>query len=790
MKFLKKLLPVVLSATLLFGVAGCGSKETGEKYEPYDYQLKHVSVDDIVHFFSSDSRFDSFMNEFFMRHMRYNDLRIHDFPVGAGQPVWKEWESMIGGFWNAAPQNLTTHYATNQWIKNWLTFDYMSRQDRQGYISTSVGITTDDWGQGWAFPSYKHNRSDAFGEEFTNNTNGWTGENGVTVKHASENNEGYLVAESASKTGEIAFVSPALNGGKGIGAFRAPFLHFSWQFKMNEGSRAADVEDLYVYFQTKDSGDTWSDDRCVKYSEYASVVTPFEKANGVAQGTFLNMFLNNEWGRDVANTKQITRLKFVLKAKDGQKIAGNMRFNFIRADFDDRLSSNCGSYIIAAKNYLSYARNKNLLTQILPVARGAMQFYLTHLDAAELGVISNAYLVGHFNSGKEGVGIGIGDGFWDAIAFPNVNLYSNLTFHQALKSMIYPEQMAADMQIEVPQTTVLGKDMQTSVAYRETAETLTAKLERCESVMREKFWDDAKGRFVAGNYDTEDGSSTTDQVMDYGFLMFNLQTVTDGIATPAQAERIMSWVCGERVIEGDTSTGDDIYKFLFAPRFSTKHNPTDATWPVGQAREWEIGVRNGGAVMQTSYYDLLARSMVKGGDNAFERLQGIEDFYYAVKAKGGQGMEFYREYFRDLGIGMQGNYQGGGDNEGPIGIDCEFLEAALLFVSVPDAFFGMIPQYDGTLSVQPNMPAALDYWRMENLHFGDAKYDLSIGKYFVQVSNIEEGNEGLKLQVKLPKPAFKFNLYYNDTVVQYREEGGYLVAEVPFANGKVEIKGA
>lgn len=801
MKLFAKVVSAIMCVAFALEAAACASDPPGETYVPYDYEVRHSSVDGVLRFFSSDNGLDAFLNDYFERHMRYNERRIHTFPVGGGQPVWKEWESMIGSFWDASVANLGDYYATNRWIRDWLALDYMSLQDRQGYISTSAGITTDDWGQGWSFPSYRHNNKDAFGEEFASDTAGWTGETGTSVSYVTggadgnpltAGTEGYLKAENRSASDEIAILSPSILNGNGTNAFHSPFLHFSWSFDIIEGN-AEDIDDLYVYFQTEDE-QNWSDDKCVRYSEYATVAYPFADSENRPQGTFLNMYLNPKWGRDSVNENKITRLKFVLKAKEGKEVRADLYFNFIRTDFDDRMSDNCGQYISAAKHYLSYTQDKDFLAEILPTARRAMQFYLTCLDGEANGIISNAYLVGHYNSGTAGTGVGIGDGFWDAISFPNTNLYSNLSYHQALVGMIYLEEMAEAYGVEAEEVSVLGKDMKTEVVYDETVASLREKLARCEDEMRKTFWDDEKGRFFAGYYDTADGSGVTDRKMDYGFLMFNLQAITDGIATDAQAKSIMSWVSGERIIEGDDSTGEDIYKYLFAPRFTTKHNGTDSIWAVGQASHWEVGVRDGGAVMQTSYYDLVARSMVGGADDAFARLKGIEDFYSAVRAAGGEGQDFYRAYFNQLGIGMQGNYDADGDgvadgdNEGPVGIDCEFLEAALMFVSVPDAFFGMEPLSDGTLCVSPNMPTSLDYWRMENLLFGGVSYDLSIGKYFVQVSNITASSE-LRFCARLRKPSFEFAVYCNGEQVSYTEEDGRIVVTVPFGNCKIEIVG-
>ena len=122
-------------------------------------------------------------------------------------------------------------------------------------------------------------------------------------------------------------------------------------------------------------------------------------------------------------------------------------------------------------------------------------------------------------------------------------------------------------------------------------------------------------------------------------------------------------------------------------------------------------------------------------------------------------------------------------------IDCEFLEATLLFVSVPDAFFGIEPLSDGTLRVCPNMPSALDYWRMENLLFGGVAYDLSIGKYFVQVSNVTADSD-LSFRAELVKPSFAFTVRCNGAEVPYTEEDGRVVVTVPFGNCKIEIVGA
>ena len=49
MKLFSKILPVALCGALLLAAVGCG----GEKYQPYDYEVKHASGDNVLRFYSS-----------------------------------------------------------------------------------------------------------------------------------------------------------------------------------------------------------------------------------------------------------------------------------------------------------------------------------------------------------------------------------------------------------------------------------------------------------------------------------------------------------------------------------------------------------------------------------------------------------------------------------------------------------------------------------------------------------------------------------------------------------------
>ena len=85
-----------------------------------------------------------------------------------------------------------------------------------------------------------------------------------------------------------------------------------------------------------------------------------------------------------------------------------------------------------------------------------------------------------------------------------------------------------------------------------------------------RFWNPTTQRF--GTVDL-DGN-----IHDYGFTFLNNEAVTHGFATREQAAAIHAWLAGARTVEGDTSTGADIYRWRFGPRSTTKRNVEYYFW--------------------------------------------------------------------------------------------------------------------------------------------------------------------------------------------------------------------
>ena len=79
----------------------------------------------------------------------------------------------------------------------------------------------------------------------------------------------------------------------------------------------------------------------------------------------------------------------------------------------------------------------------------------------------------------------------------------------------------------------------------------------------------ASGTTKTGRFGTVDLDGN---LHDYGFTFLNNEAVYYDFATPEQARSIHAWLSGQRVVEGDTSTGQDIYRWRFAPRSTTRRN--------------------------------------------------------------------------------------------------------------------------------------------------------------------------------------------------------------------------
>lgn len=784
MKRIRKTLAILLSSAMSFvALSACGETdgpvgpdpagpggEEEEKYVYYDYTAEHASEDRNVGFYSSDETLDLVLNEYRERHMRNTENRIHSHPVGAGGTAWKEWEAMSGSWWDASAANgtMSPQYATKDLVTAWLR---SAMQDRQGYIWTDDGTELASWSMGWEFPDYDEGGQYWLFDE-NGNAEGWEVIGGKTAEVSGGKLN--VLAEGAER---IEFVSPHSEEGFCTTTV-SPFLRLGMAYSPSSDS---DIGEIYVYYRTNDADD-WSEERKVSLSAFCINGVKVGSGSLARRGYFFPMYLQEGWGWEVGrNARRITGVKIVAEAAPGKKISGSFAVDYVTSEFDDRQSNNICNYLIAAQEIVSFSQDTALLSEIMPKARRAMNFLLNQLKGKE-GLISTEYLMGHYNDGLKATGTGIGNGYWDVLAFPKVNLYCNISYYNALRAMQFLEEMCAARGIVPQAVSTVNAAMDGEDVYAETSDSLAKLAESCAEQIRTYFWNERTGRFHVGFLD--DGNGKIRQ--DHGYVMFNEQVIEAGIATDEQIKSVMSWINGERTVAGDLSSGEDIYKFEFAPRFNTGEIGSDFYY--GYSAVFDGNVQNGGTALHLAYYDLAAQART---GNAYSRLEAIRDWYMKVRAAGGKGWEFYRAYYNTTDIGVQG-----GGTGGMIGLDYEFLEAAVLIRAIPEVFFGLNARADGTLSVTPSLPKELDYWRLENLTFAGYYYDLSIGRYFAQISGTKEYRAGsgyteAKTEIVFPVPKFTYEIYLNgEKTENFRTEDGKLIVTMPFRDGKVEIKAA
>ena len=301
-------------------------------------------------------------------------------------------------------------------------------------------------------------------------------------------------------------------------------------------------------------------------------------------------------------------------------------------------------------------------------------------------------------STQQRFGHGVGNNYWDLLPFGGHDALATIYTADALRRLAEIEAaIAAHPEWEIP-------------ALPDRADKLRALADEMRVDFQDRFWDPSKGRFVGW-------IDVTDTAYDYGFTFVNLEAIAYGMASKPQAEQILAWLDGTRIIAGDTSTGSDIYHWRFGPRATTKRNTETYTWPWHRPQDipWGNQVQDGGAVLGFSYHDLMARLATKGPDDAWDRLQEILSWFAEVQAEGG-----YRSYYAKPG---RGTLQGGGP-PGGLGLDREFMESVLVPQVMLDGFLGFEPTADG-YTLRPRLPRDWPSLTVRGIHLHGDVLDIT-----------------------------------------------------------------
>ena len=799
MKKTGKIFTAILCALIVaLQFAGCTNRST-KTYEGNS-----------IHFQASDADLENFLNDYTHRHLRYDDYSI------AVESEWLNKASMfqinwatMGSIWH----NFTgtaLNYDMHEYIKYFI--QSISQDDLgmiySGHNNFMAGMSdiNDGISQGWPFPTWRESGGKSTAFEFNAGTQDqelWKVSDGTAF---TVDSTGYAMFSFSAKSAGDSFklYTSNISLGNGIETLHAPIVEIELCYDdyNNAIGTGTDVEDIYLIWKTKEGGDEWFE---APYSEYCTV--PNKLSYSFAQRMFFSMYLHEDWDQ-----KTVTDLGIEIRPKSGKRLnLKNGKVNYIRPNYDTRKSNYTYQYILMCGNYFNATNDNAFLEEMLPKIRKAFLF-LTHALQGEKGLLNIDYIYGHDAIGRVydesgnlvnlNTGHGITNSYWDIMLCSQINLEANIYFYEATEVMKSLEARAVAAGLNTEDVTVKNrlpygervsfdftpeKLEQLSLTIRSSIEADIKPVLQTNGLYQNEggFWNPETGRFAAGI--REDSG----KILDYGHVLWNSEAVMCGIGTTSQQKSIMDWITGERTVEGDTSVGDDIYFYEFAPRTTTKSNSFDYGF-YASTYGWSQDVQDGGAVLWASYYDLMARIKAVGADSAYDRLKGINSWYNDVYESGGQGVDFYYEYYLLNGGGsLKYVLQQGGVTRGSLGMDREFYENCILPTTVPYGFFGMDGSEYNTIKYTHNLPSQLTHLQIDNVLTGGVRYSVSMERNSLEIKNIvnKAVPDGYTLEVSLPKPTGNFKVTVNGKETSdYEVRDGKVTLKVPFANVKVEVK--
>ena len=753
---------------------------------------------------SDNAEVNAFFTEYADRFLYYykdfesTDDYVTDTVVGNASMSWKDWEGESILFMDSRHLN-----GNDQQFNDDIA---QANVDKYGYVWEGNSF----FGQGWVFPTYVGSRattSDPYfsdGWEFTGGRKNssildvdpgaigtwgacdkdWsvTG-NGTfasaTVDSSATNSDanGYFLAHAQNST----YVTYSLEDTRAdyngvLQAEHSPFVEIGFEWFISAGS----VNELYLEFKAGNGSYV-----SLPLSTWATTEIDFTKSSSIMR-LYVPVFEHSSW------TGKITGLRL--------KVTGNFTgyfyLDFVRGAYDTRMIDTNTSFISAGKQHFENTGDMAFLTANINNYRKALMFLTNYM--VDNGLINLENFIGHNGSAK-GFATSFVSTYWDIISLAPNSSYVNALYYKALMNMAYLEDALAENNVNVAAPTVKTTLTGADVTYTYTASQLRTMAASVKAAVSASLNESTKtgyfktfnvtingetkqaGRFIEGYYG--------DKQIDFGAVALNLMILESGVATEEQKALVLNWI----------ASIDNLYDYVFAPRTNTEDLVNQYSW--GQtAIAYGNSCQNGGAILFVSYYDILARTQVYGADNAFERLSEIMAWFADVKAAfEASGRTNAKEFFLPYYETHEGTLQGRNE-EGTLGLHAEFVENAILYASVPNAFFGMNSYYgaDGlVMQVAPKLPEEIGTWKMEQVRYAGLSYDIAVSNDFVLVCNVEELASGAKtrntkLEVTLSYTGSTPKVYVNNKLIK----DGYTVdttaktvtVTVDFGNVNVAVK--
>jgi hypothetical protein len=366
--------------------------------------------------------------------------------------------------------------------------------------------------------------------------------------------------------------------------------------------------------------------------------------------------------------------------------------------YDTRHFDTNARYILGCRRHVAWTHDEAFLRSQAERLRRAMSYQLTTLQG-ESGLIVAA--------GKDVTGRhqGVGNNYWDILPFGHLDAYANVVFYASLGAMAELETFidrAGGIETAGPR--------RSPDEYRRLAEQTKAAYNRA-------FWDDGKGRYI-GCVD-RDGKRH-----DYGFTFVNLEAMAYGLAGAEQAARIYHWMEAEPTATGKADTYS---AWRFAPRANTIHNPvwdpaTGVSKEPGSAEPWWhfgwLGTpygdqcQDGGAILYTSFFDLMARTRLVGVESAWQRWTELLARWREPDHLCGGAPLLHGENPQRV-------------NPGSVGVDLPFPESGLVPTWFVYGLMGLEADTDG-LHIRPCLPKALSWLAVRNADYRGLRLDIRV----------------------------------------------------------------
>ncbi|MHB8970305.1 MAG: glucosidase family protein [Pirellulaceae bacterium] len=345
---------------------------------------------------------------------------------------------------------------------------------------------------------------------------------------------------------------------------------------------------------------------------------------------------------------------------------------------DGRLYDSNAPYLLACERMYRWTGDRQFLDAVLPTVRQATDFLLDKLHGRD-GILT---IDSPEHSGLPASSAA--SSYFDCIPAGYRDAYINAFFLPAVAA-------AADLE------RAGGHDLRA----RELEELLPLIRERFNAT----FWDTGAGRYISWI----DVQGTRH---DCGMTYVNTIAATHGLADAEQAGRMFRWMTDDPTAAGQPDT---FSRWIFAPRSNTIHCSEQRNkYPYD---EW---CEDGGAILWTAYYEIMARVRFRGADDAWRRFLEIVARYDMPDHLVG-GNPLYR-----------GELNNHNDCRGSVGVSGEFPESGLTPSVFLYAFVGAHAAPDG-LRLRPNIPAALSYVGVDGLHYCGRRLKITAHRDRVEV---------------------------------------------------------